>query len=84
MTPNRIETRPNHYLAIMVIFSLFPAKSFAQNVERILFKGSELLYPLPKGFCNITQEMRGNMMKELIDQQKDPMFPVAQLIMAPF
>ena len=70
-------------ILIMVIFFLFPANIFAQNVERILFKGSELLYPLPKGFCNITEEMQGIMMKELIDQQKDPMFPVAQLIIAP-
>ena len=70
-------------ILIIVIFSLFPANIFAQNVERILFKGSELLYPLPKGFCNITEEMQGIMMKELIDQQKDPMLPVAQVIIAP-
>ena len=70
-------------ILIMVIFSFFPANIFAQNVERILFKGTELLYPLPKGYCNITEEMQGIMMKELIDQQKDPMLPVAQLIIAP-
>ena len=62
---------------------MFPTNVFAQNVERILFKGTELLYPLPKGYCNITEEMQGIMMKELIDQQKDPMLPVAQLIIAP-
>ena len=67
----------------MFIFSMFPTNVFAQNVERILFKGTELLYPLPKGYCNITEEMQGIMMKELIDQQKDPMLPVAQLIIAP-
>ena len=67
----------------MFIFSIFPTNVFAQNVERILFKGTELLYPLPKGYCNITEEMQGIMMKELIDQQKDPMLPVAQLIIAP-
>ncbi len=68
---------------IVFIFSMFPANIFAQNVERILFKGTELLYPLPKGFCNITEEIQGIMMKELIDKQKDPMLPVAQLIIAP-
>ena len=67
----------------MFIFSMFPTNVFAQNVERILFKGTELLYPLPKGYCNITEEMQGIMMTELIDQQKDPMLPVAQLIIAP-
>ena len=67
----------------MFIFLIFPTNVFAQNVERILFKGTELLYPLPKGYCNITEEMQGIMMKELIDQQKDPMLPVAQLIIAP-
>ena len=67
----------------MFIFSMFPMNVIAQNVERILFKGTELLYPLPKGYCNITEEMQGIMMKELIDQQKDPMLPVAQLIIAP-
>ena len=70
-------------ILITVIFSLFPANIFAQNVERILFEGSELLYPLPKGFCNITEEMQGIIMKDLIDHQKDPILPVAQLIIAP-
>ena len=70
-------------LFVVFIFSMFPVNIFAQNVERILFKGTELLYPLPKGFCNITEEMQGIMMKELIDKQKDPMLPVAQLIIAP-
>ena len=60
-----------------------PANIFAQSVERILFKGSELLYPIPKGFCNITEDIQGIMMKELIDKQKNPMLPVAQLIVAP-
>ena len=59
------------------------AHVFAQSVERIVFKGSELLYPIPKGFCNITDEIQGIMMKELIDKQKDPMLPVAQSVIAP-
>ena len=76
-------TRYAFKIFIIFIFSMLPANIFAQNVERILFKGTELLYPLPKGYCNITEEMQGIMMKELIDQQKDPMLPVAQLIIAP-
>ena len=76
-------TRYAFKIFIMLIFSIFPSNIFAQNVERILFKGTELLYPLPKGFCNITEEMQGIMMKELIDKQRDPMLPVAQLIIAP-
>ena len=68
---------------IVFIFSMNPVSIFAQSVERILFKGSELLYPLPKGFCNITEEIQGIMMKDLIDKQKSPMLPVAQLIIAP-
>ena len=59
-----------------------PASIYAQSVERILFKGSELLFPIPKGFRNITEDIQGIMMKELIDKQKNPMLPVAQLIVA--
>ena len=34
----------------MVIFSFFPANIFAQNVERILFKGSEFFILFQRGF----------------------------------
>lgn len=70
------------YIFIITLL-MNPANIFAQSVERILFKGSELLYPLPKGFCNITEEIQGIMMKELIDKQKNSILPVAQLIIAP-
>ena len=42
---------------VAIILLMNPAHIFAQSVERILFKGSELLYPLPKGFCDITEEI---------------------------
>ena len=68
---------------VAIILSMNQAHVFAQSVERIVFKGSELLYPIPKGFCNITDEIQGIMMKELIDKQKDPILPEAQSIIAP-
>ena len=70
-------------LIVAITLLMNPAHVFAQSVERIVFKGSELLYPLPRGFCNITDEIQGIMMKELIDKQKDPMLPVAQSVIAP-
>lgn len=74
-----------NFFKVIITFLLFvqPASVFAENVERILFSGSELLYPLPKGFCNITENLQGIMMKEILDKQKDPMIPVAQLIIGP-
>jgi len=63
--------------------SMHPASVFAENVERILFAGSELLYPLPEGFCNITEDLQGIVLKEILDKQKNPMLPVAQLIIRP-
>jgi len=69
--------------AFALIFSMKLTFVFAQSVESILFKGSELIYPLPKGFCNITDEIQGIMLKDFIDKQKNPMLPIAQLIIAP-
>jgi len=63
--------------------SMHPASVFAENVERVLFAGSELLYPLPDGFCNITEDLQGIVLKEILDNQKNPMLPVAQLIIGP-
>ena len=74
-----------NFFKVIITFLLFvqPASVFAENVERILFSGSELLYPLPKGFCNITEDLQGILMKAILDKQKDPMIPVAQLIIGP-
>ena len=44
---------------VPIILLMNPAHVFAQSVERIVFKGSELLYPIPEGFCNITDEIQG-------------------------
>ena len=55
-------------LIVAITLLMNPAHVFAQSVERIVFKANELLYPLPKGFCNITDEIQGIMMKELIDK----------------
>ena len=68
---------------ITFILLMQPASGFAENVERILFSGSELLYPLPKGFCNITQDAQGIIVMELLGKQKDTMFPAPQLIIGP-
>ncbi len=70
---------------VMITFILLihPASGFAENVERILFSGNELLYPLPKGFCNITQDLQGIIMMEFLGKQKGPMFPTPQLIIGP-
>lgn len=70
---------------VMITFILLiqPASGFAENVERILFSGSELLYPLPKGFCNITQDALGIVLMEFLEKQKGPMLPNPQLIIGP-
>jgi len=70
---------------VMITFILLmqPTSGFAENIERILFSGSELLYPLPKGFCNITQDAQGIIMMEFLGKQKGPMFPTPQLIIGP-
>ena len=68
---------------ITFILLMQPTSGFAENVERILFSGSELLYPLPKGFCNITQDAQGIIMMEFLGKQKGPMFPTPQLIIGP-
>ncbi|MBL70930.1 MAG: hypothetical protein CML95_05220 [Rhodobiaceae bacterium] len=65
---------------ITFVFLIYPAGSFAENVERILFSGSELLYPLPKGFCNVTQEPQGILLMEYLGKQKGPTVPDPQII----
>lgn len=70
-------------IIITFVLSIHPAIVFADNVERVLFEGSELLYPLPEGFCNITEDLQGIVLKEILDKQKNPMLPVAQLIIRP-
>ncbi len=70
-------------IIITFVLSIHPASVFANNVERILFAGSELLYPLPEGFCNVTEDLQGIVLKDVLDKQKNPMIPVAQLIIAP-
>jgi hypothetical protein len=75
----------NFFLKVFLtcFLSIQSAGVFAQNVERILFAGSELLYPLPEGFCNITEDLQGIVLKEILDKQKNPIMPVAQLIIGP-
>ena len=70
------------FLEIIITFALLihPATVYADNVEKIQFAGSELLYPLPKGFCNITEDFQGIMMMEILHKQEDPMSPTPQLI----
>ncbi len=70
-------------IIITFVLSIHPAIVFADNVERVLFEGSELLYPLPQDFCNVTEDLQGIVLKEVLDKQKNPMLPVAQLIIAP-
>jgi len=70
-------------IAITFTLLMQPVSVNAENVERILFSGSELLYPLPKGFCNVTESIQGIILKDIIDKQKNPMVPVAQLIISP-
>ena len=70
-------------IIITFVLSIYPAIVFADNVERVLFEGSELLYPLPQGFCNVTEDLQGIILKEVLDKQQNPMLPVAQLIIAP-
>ena len=63
-------------IIITFVLSIHPASVFANNVERILFAGSELLYPLPEGFCNVTEDLQGIVLKDVLDKQKNPMIVV--------
>lgn len=68
-------------VVITFFLSSYPAGVFAQNFETILYGGSEILYPLPRGFCDISGNPEGILAKEFLDKQKSPMVPDAKLIL---
>ena len=70
-------------LVAVLFLMITPLLSWAGDVERISFSGSTLLYPLPEGFCNVTDDLQGLLLKDLLDKQQDPMLPTAQIILAP-
>lgn len=74
----------NWRLGITVIFLAllhsFPAR--AETIEKISISGSELRYPIPEGFCNVTSDVQGIIMKEALDKQRNALVPEAQIIIA--
>ena len=65
------------FLALIHSFS-----ARAETIEMISISGSELRYPIPEGFCNITSDASGIILKEFLDQQQNPLIPKAQIIIA--
>ena len=53
------------YQIILMLFLVvgLPTSSFAQKVVNIEYLGGEVVYPLPRGFCDITEEIFGIMLK---------------------
>ena len=68
---------PFIFLALIHSFS-----ARAETIEMISVSGSELRYPIPEGFCNITSDAHGIVLKEVLDQQQNPLVPEAQIIIA--
>lgn len=56
--------------------------SFLQANEfvNLSLSGSEVLYPLPSGYCDVTEDFDGIMLKEFLDAQTMPGIPKAQAI----
>ena len=65
------------FLALLHSFS-----ARAETIEMISISGSELRYPIPEGFCNVTAEPQGILLKELLDKQRNSLIPEAQIVIA--
>ena len=70
-TGPKIMKKAIYKVIITSILLIHPTGVFADNVKRILFSGSDFLYPLPAGFCNITEYYQGIIMMEPLDKQKN-------------
>ena len=72
------------YKIILMLFLVvgLPSSSFAQKVVNIKYLGVEVAYPLPRGFCDITEELLGIMLKGFLDKIDDPTIPKAQIIIS--
>ena len=65
------------FLALLHSFS-----ARAETIEKISISGSELRYPIPEGFCNVTSDVQGIILKEALDKQRNALVPEAQIIIA--
>ena len=54
--------------------------SLANEFVNLRLSGSEILYPLPNGYCDVTEEPYGVMIKELLESQQVQGIPKAQAI----
>ena len=52
----------------------------ASEFVNLRLSGSEVLYPLPSGYCDVTEDFDGIMLKEFLDAQTMPGIPKAQAI----
>ena len=70
-------------LIVSINLFFYSTTSYADSVVKLSFSGNELIYPLPDGFCNITKNLQGIMLKQFLDEQSQPMLPTVQIIIAP-
>lgn len=70
--------RTSTFVLIAVCQSAFLHASDFVNLK---LSGSEVLYPLPSGYCDVTEDLDGIVLKDFLDAQAMPGIPQAQAIL---
>ena len=65
-----------------LLLMVTPLIGSATSIERISISGDTILYPLPEGFCNITDEPQGILLKGLLEKQQQSLQVIPKLIFA--
>jgi hypothetical protein len=72
------------YVFPIVILFCFYSPSLASEVVYVSESDSEIIFPIPDGWCNITNEPSGIIAKQVLEQtsQNNPAFPTVKIIIA--
>ena len=68
-----------------VLLLVLSSNCLSEKIATIDFLGEEFYYPPPEGFCNVTSDMQGIVLKQFLDEGhlRDPSIPKPQIILRP-